>query len=133
MITMRTMALLGLLVAVGLLAGCSKTVDLTFVNITDKSMDVQLTTPNEGTEAVGMVSPLGGKLKTTIKIPDDELPANCAWQAGGYNGAFTVTKKSADKLWIDIPSGRARDKKTSVHEKSDVNVEQKVDQRTVVE
>ena len=45
MTTMRTIALFGLLAVVGLLAGCSKTVDLTFVNTTDKSVDIQLTTP----------------------------------------------------------------------------------------
>jgi hypothetical protein len=130
---MRTMALLGLLVVVGLLAGCSKTVDLTFVNTTDKSLDVQLTTPNEGTEAMGMVSPLGGKLKSTIKIPNDDLPANCEWKAGEFKGLFTVTEKSANKLWIDIPAGRVRDKKTSVNEKHEETHQEKVEQKTIVE
>ena len=133
MITMRTMALLGLLVVVGLLAGCSKTVDLTFVNTTDRSMDVQLTTPNEGTESVGMVSPMGGKLKTTIKIPNDDLPANCEWQAGEFKGLFTVNEKSPGKLWIDIPVGRVRDKKTSVNEKRESTHQEQVEQKTIVE
>jgi hypothetical protein len=133
MITMRTTALLGLLVAVGLLAGCTKDVELTFVNITDRSMDVQLTTPNEGTEDVGMVPPLGGKLKTKIKIPNDELPANCAWQAGEFNGQFTVNKKTPDKLWIDIAPGRVRDKKTAVEEKHEEQRQERVEQKTIVE
>jgi hypothetical protein len=133
MITMRTMALLGLLVVVGLLAGCNKSVELIFVNATDKSMDVQLTTPNEGTESVGMIPPLGGKLNTKVKIPNDDLPANCAWKAGDFNGLFTITKESPDKLWIDIPSGRARDKKTTVHEKHEETHQQQVEQKTIVE
>ena len=133
MITMRTMALLGLLVVVGLLAGCSKTVDLTFVNVGDKSMDVQLTTPSAGTEAVGMVPPMGGKLKTTVKIPNDDLPANCSWQAGEFHGQFSITKKTPDKLWIDIAPGRVRDKKTTVFERKQNTRQENIEQKTIVE
>ena len=61
------------------------------------------------------------------------MPANCAWKAGEFNGVFTVTKESEDKLWIDIPSGRARDKKTSVNEKHEETHQQQVEQKTVVE
>lgn len=133
MMTMRTMALLGLLVVVGMLAGCNKTVEMTFVNATDKSLDVQLSTPNEGTESVGMVSPLGGKLDTKVKIPNDDLPANCGWKAGEFSGQFTVTKNSPDRLWIDLPSGRVRDKKTAVCEKHEETHQQVVEQKAVVE
>jgi hypothetical protein len=127
------MALLSLLVVVGLLGGCTKDVDLTFVNVGDKSLDVQLTTPNEGTENVGMVPPMGGKLKTTVKIPNDELPANCAWTAGEFNGQFSITKKTPDKLWIDIAPGRVRDKKTTVFERKQDTHQENVEQKTIVE
>jgi hypothetical protein len=133
MITMRTIALLSLLMAAGLLAGCTKDVDLTFVNVGDKSMDVQLTTPNAGTESVGMVPPMGGKLKTTVKIPTDDLPANCAWQANEFNGQFTITKDTPNKLWIDIAPGRVRDKKSTVFERKQDTHQEKVEQKTIVE
>lgn len=124
------------LVIVGFLAGCDKKVELTFTNTTSRSLDVNLSIPEEGTTFLGTVGS-GGKLKHKLKIEDDDLPANCMWQAGPYGGNFTVNKETPKKLWIDIkPTGVAgpRDEKTTVDEKYQTEVKEVIiEQDTVVE
>ncbi len=132
---MSKIVMLGVLVCLVVLAGCEKKVQLTFVNTTDQPVNLQLSSPDMGTEMLGTLPPTGGKLKHDLKIAEDELPATCTWRAGELSGQFTVNKKSPDKLWVDIApeGGRVRDKKTSVSESHKSEQKRVVGQDTVVE
>jgi len=93
--------------AAALLGGCGKTVSLSFLNLTDDTLNVYVTTPNEGRRSIGLVPPLG-RIEHTIIIPDDRLPATCAWQVGSVSRAFTVTKETGDQEVKVLPTGAAR-------------------------
>ena len=99
-------------------AGCDKKVDITFVNASDKVLEVNLNGPaKEGTGMLGALDGRGSKIKTKLKIDKSDLPAQYVWSAGRYRGRFTITKKTKNK-WVDVGSGRApRGKKTKVHER----------------
>jgi hypothetical protein len=128
-------AMLAVLGCVVLFTGCDKKVDLSFTNTTDQTLSLQLTTPEEGTQMLGVLPPTGGKLKHEVKISEDDLPANCMWRAGDITGEFTINKKSPNWLGIDIlpTGGRVRDKKTAVNDTHKSETKTKVSQDTVVE
>jgi len=134
---MKTMKMLamGSLLVVGLLAvGCKKEVNLTFVNPTDKALDLRLTTPEEGTEYLGTLPPQGGKIKTKVKIDEEDLPTNLTYRAGEFTGSIPVSKQSPNSIWVDVDSGRVRDKKTTVHEERKTEIKEvPLKQETVVE
>lgn len=118
-------------------AGCDKEVKVTFTNTTAEPRLVQMSSPATGHDTVGTVAPYGGKLGTKVKIDTDDLPANFNWQAGDQGGAFTITKSTPDKIWVDIRPGGpggVRDSKTQVHHTREVEVKDvPVYQDTVVD
>lgn len=122
--------------ALGLAVGCDKKVQLTFVNGTNEQLDVQLNLPTEGSVPVGMAGPSGGRAHYDVKIPKDELPANCSWQAGSYGGQFTISEKSDKKLFIFIDRGGnvgPVNEKTEVQRENHTEVkDQVIDQYPVV-
>ena len=118
------------------LAGCSTTYDLTFTNITAQQRAVEMTTP-EGPVSVGVVEPDGGKLRYSLKLDNDDLPATCVVKCGNDSRQFTLTRDTRTELWIDIrPDGifGPRDKKAKVNVKSQTEIKNvPVQQDTVVE
>ena len=66
-----------LVLATALLGGCGKQVSLTFLNLTSDTLDLYVTTPQEGRKEVGMVAPMGS-LQCDILIPTEQLPAKCS-------------------------------------------------------
>ena len=129
----RTVALF-LLLAVCVAGGCAKEVQLTFVNHVDQTLRVDVTTPNDGREILGMVGP-HGRIGQKVKFENDELPSTVTWKAGAYGDTFTVDKDTASKLWIHIGKELGPiDKKTEVKEQTETEIKnQKVGQGTVVE
>lgn len=130
---MAKIALWSLIASVALFAGCEKKVNLTFVNASDQSLDLVLTSPDQGTEHLGVLTPTGGKLKHTLKIDPDLLPAICTWQAGDASKQFTITKHTPAELWIDVPEGVARDKKTKINRTQKSEEKRAVSEETVVQ
>lgn len=86
------------------LAGCDKKVQLTIVNHTPDMLDVKVTTPDQGTMSVGTVGGNGSKLRHTIKIANDDLPAQCSVKAGMATAAktFTVNEDTKGELWFHV-------------------------------
>jgi len=99
----RNMTLiLAVLLAGGLLAGCSKSVDLTVMNHTGSSNEISVTCPTTGTMPVGTVGP-GGSLSYKVSVPNDDLPARCTLSAGpGISQAFTITPSTPGAYWFHI-------------------------------
>ena len=81
--------------------GCDKSVDLTFVNRTHEPLDVHLTAPEAEREYLGVLSPMG-EMTHEAKIDKGELPADCAWSAGPYNGRFAVDENTDEEMRIEI-------------------------------
>jgi len=92
---------IGALLCASCLLGCDKRVELTFVNLTDDSLDVHVTRPGEGREYLGVIAPMG-KLRHEVEIGEDDLPATVTWSAGTHRGRFPVTKETQEELWIEI-------------------------------
>ena len=91
-----------LLVAVGFSAGCSKQITFTVYNHGDTARNIQITVP-QGTMSVGSASPDGGRIVRTLKIKNEDLPAQCNLSAGfGASQSFTVDELTKDKLWFHI-------------------------------
>ena len=103
----------------GLLAGCSKKVEITIYNHTDVSRTVQATVPDE-TMTLGAVGP-NGRLSATISVKKSDLPASCHLSAGaGAQQSFTVTEDSPSKWWFHVTrAGRL----AGPYGRSDVHVE----------
>ncbi len=96
--------------------GCDKKVQITFNNLSDKAVQVNLTGPGKGTGVLGGMAP-GGRIRTKIKVSKDMLPAPYRWTAGPFSGQFTITKKTEKKLWVDVGTGRGpRDKNVEIQE-----------------
>ena len=93
------------IVCLAAIAGCDKKVTLTFVNTTDQSRPLELSAPTAGSEHLGVLPPSGGKVKHTLKINKDDLPATVNWQAGDAGGNFTVDKKTPKEQLIYIREG----------------------------
>ena len=99
------------LVAIALLCaavcagGCTKTVNITVMNHTDVSRQLQLTVP-DGTMTLGAIGP-NSTMSSTLKVKKDDLPASCNLSAGsGASQSFTVTDESPSAWWFDInPDG----------------------------
>lgn len=93
--------------ATATLGGCGKTVDVSFLNLTDDTLNVYVTTPSQGRQSVGLVPPLG-RLSHTLMVPEDSLPATCTWQVGSVSQSFTVTKQTGEQEVTILPTGAAR-------------------------
>ena len=95
-------ALLVIVALCGLAAtGCQKKVKITFINHTNETLPVSVTTPSDGTIAVGSI---GGNssLPCVVRIPTDDLPALCSAKVGLIGGkSFTISEDTKDKLWFD--------------------------------
>lgn len=98
-----------------LLGGCAKSVSLSFLNLTEDTLNVYVTTPNEGRRSFGLVPPLG-RVEHTVYLPNDSLPAACTWQVGTVSRGFTVTKETGDQEVTILPTGAAqmRDRDSSL-------------------
>ena len=94
---LRTMGL----VAAVFLVGCDKDIDITFVNLTARTLEVRLSTPKEAGKRVGVLRPRTQR-KVEIEIDKDDLPAECAWRAGSHEGRFRVWEDSPKKMRIEI-------------------------------
>lgn len=80
--------------------GCQKKLDLTFVNHTGRVLAVKVTTPDAGTMQAGSVGPSGSKLRYSVRIPAEDLPATCTCAVGIASKTFTVTEDTKQKLWF---------------------------------
>ena len=90
-----------------LLGGCGKQVSLTFFNLTGDTIDVYVTTPQDGRKNVGLVPPMGN-LRYDVTIPKKQLPAMCSWQIGSYSETFIVNEKNVYKKYDILPIGKPR-------------------------
>ncbi len=124
------------LVCAAMAVGCKK-IEVTIHNHSADAMSVRITVP-DGTVPLGAVS-AGGRLSHTIKINNEDLPAQCSVSAGvGNSQSFTVTEDTKDKLWFHITN---KGRLTGPYTKQDVHVEtekrghieETVHQETVVE
>jgi hypothetical protein len=112
-----------LVLASSLLGGCVKQVTLTFLNLTDDTLDVYVTTPQDGRKEVGMVAPMG-TLQYDLLIPTDQLPAQCSWQAGRYTQSLPVNKGTFDQEIKLVPTGgiQVRDRDSSLKDELDKEI-----------
>ncbi|HHH76415.1 MAG TPA: hypothetical protein ENL03_05265 [Phycisphaerae bacterium] len=91
-----------LLAVAGFSAGCSKQITVTVYNHGASARDIKITVP-QGTMNVGSASPDGGRIVRTLKIKNENLPAQCNLSAGfGASQSFTVDELTRDKLWFHI-------------------------------
>ena len=95
------------LIAIALLAaavcagGCTKTVNITVMNHTDVSRQLQLTTP-DGTMTLGAVGP-NSTFSSKLQVKKDDLPASCNLSAGsGASQSFMVTEDSPKAWWFHV-------------------------------
>jgi len=95
------------LVAIALLCaavcagGCTKTVNITVMNHTDVSRQLQLTVPDV-TMTLGAVG-ANSMISSTMKVKKDDLPAQCNLDAGsGASQSFVVTDESPSAWWFHI-------------------------------
>ena len=80
--------------------GCTKKVELTFVNHTPQVLAVKVTTPDDGTMNIGSIGADGSKLKAFIKLNTGDLPAQCTAAVGANTKHFTVSEATKGKLWF---------------------------------
>lgn len=93
--------LLPILMAGLLVGGCSKTIDMTFVNHGSNLETVTFMAP-AGTETIGTVSP-SGRLRYQAKLEGDDLPAECGLSLGhGPDLRFMVTESTPSAWWFHI-------------------------------
>ena len=95
------------LIAIALLSaamcagGCTKTVNITVMNHTDVSRQLQLTVP-DGTMTLGAVGP-NSTMSSSLKVKKDHLPASCNLDAGsGASQSFVVTDESPSAWWFHV-------------------------------
>jgi len=88
-----------------LMGGCGKQVSLTFLNLTGDTIDVYVTTPQDGRKNVGLVPPMGD-VRYDVTIPNKQLPAMCSWQIGSYSETFIVKEKNVYKKISVLPIGK---------------------------
>ena len=92
---------IALLCAAMCAGGCTKTVDITIMNHTDVSRQLQLTVP-DGTTTLGAIGP-NSTFRSLLKVKKDDLPAQCNLDAGsGASQAFIVTDDSPSAWWFHI-------------------------------
>lgn len=93
--------LVGLALCTVAAGGCTKEIKVTIGNHSDSARTIQLSTPDD-TMTVGAVS-AGGRLSTTLKVKESDLPAQCRISAGaGAQQSFMVDKESPAKWWFHI-------------------------------
>jgi hypothetical protein len=125
-----------LAVCVVCVAGCEKKVALTIRNNSDLAREIQLSNPDQ-TVTVGVVG-AGSVQRTTLKVKNSDLPAQCSITAvGGPTQTFLVDEDSPDAWWFHItksggiagPYG-----KNDVHVESEqtIDVTTPVQQKTLV-
>jgi len=94
-------ALLVIMALCGLAAtGCQKKVRITFVNHTDETLPVSVTTPSDGTINIGSI---GGdsSMRYLVRIPTDDLPALCSAKVGLIGSkSFTISTDTEDEIWF---------------------------------
>jgi len=133
----KTVMLLVALVLVAAVSGCSKKVRLTIANHSDMTRNLQLTDAEE-THTIGAVS-ADGSLTYTLKIKNEDLPAQCSLSAGpGSSQSFMVTEDSPDKWWFHITAdGKVAGPygKKDVHTETELRTDMEIqaDTETVVE
>jgi hypothetical protein len=134
---LSNLAVLALAACAMAAVGCDKEMKVTFVNVSDQSLPVELKVANSPSWPIGTVPADGGKLRHKFTVDGDDMPATCVYSAGGKTGSFMVTKNSPSELWVDIGlkgETRVRDSKMEVNEKREVEVKKvKVHQGEVVE
>jgi hypothetical protein len=99
--TLHRIGWMGLLLATATAAGCSKTFELTFTNVSMHTRDIVIRSP-EGPEHIGMLNPGGAQLKHKLTIENDDLPATCTVQAGNLVKTFQLTKEMKNEQWFYI-------------------------------
>jgi hypothetical protein len=94
---MMAVALMGIV-----LAGCSKSVQLTVMNTADRPLPVEIHGQGEGVGYLGDV-PANGEIRTVIKVRKKYLPASYTCKAGPYSEPFTLTKDTRDRISLEVP------------------------------
>ncbi|MGC9455868.1 MAG: hypothetical protein ACP5HU_13565 [Phycisphaerae bacterium] len=133
--SMRTAALVAVLVLVAVAVGCEKKVTLTTMNHTGQSLNVRYTTPADGTKAAGTVGP-NGSLTHAVRVKTDDLPAQCSYRVDNLGGgvlsqtSFQISEDTPGQLWFHVTSdGRLAgpytkdDVHVESHEGSDVQID----------
>lgn len=93
--------LAAMLLGVVVLAGCDKTVTVTWVNTAMEPRTVDLQGPDIGHEQF-VVAGNGGRVPVKVMVPKKELPATYQWSTGACCGNITITDKSPGKLMVDV-------------------------------
>ena len=129
---------ISMLVCVALMVGCSREVTLTIYNHSSAPRNIQVTVP-DATRPIGSVS-AGGRIKHTVKIKNDDLPAVCNCSAGaGASQSFTVDDETPKDLWFHITKNGAMTgpyDKDSIHTETgdpDVDIRIRSEPRMIVE
>lgn len=89
-------------------AGCSRSVEATFVNTTSRPVELHVYGPGEGVGYLGELQP-DGQVRTVLRPVRANLPTTYTYTAGPYRGAFSMTKDSAESIRVMIPQGPGRD------------------------
>jgi len=102
MICNRRVSLLILWSLLFVMAGCSKTVSLHFRNLTDESVEIELSGPgyDDDDEEIGHIPP-HGYFRHDIKIDKDRLPAHYELEAE-EEAEFTINEYTPNDLYVDI-------------------------------
>ena len=99
---LRIVGVLSVVAAVGLMGGCEKTIEVTFVNTTRNTIQVEMEVPAQGIYEYGVAGSMGGRVAFEITVPEDELPTAIRWDTGEASGAFNMNKRTDDRLFIYI-------------------------------
>jgi len=97
-----------LLVVFGcLISGCKETngVIVAFDNTTSESLFVSISGPGEGTGPIGVIAPAPNMVFRKLQVDDNDLPGEYTWNAGKFNGKFTINKNPQGTICIRIPGG----------------------------
>ncbi len=98
-----------LVVAAAVLPGCGKTVQVVFVNYTDRQVPLDVQAPGEQHKSWGIVDPRGGAVPVTITVPKERLGQQVQWQAGArHSGSFPIAQETKKNLRIDLRPEGAR-------------------------
>ena len=98
MCTMSKLGMVVLVLSVVVLAGCEKTFKITITNASTQGRQLEMKDPN-GFHPLGVLQP-GRSRQYTLKLPQDELPADCELKAGAMAKSFTLDKKDKDEQYI---------------------------------
>jgi hypothetical protein len=87
-----------LVLSVVVLAGCEKTFNITITNATPQASALEMKDPS-GFHPLGLLEP-GRSRHYTLKLAQDELPADCELNAGGMKKAFPLDKNDKDEQYF---------------------------------